>query len=103
MILILELPPLPPPPPLFILPAHFPHPPKKGHDVKSIAINFATTLLFLLPFALYLDDEDRSRYYAGIVVAFLALAVFLPPFGWMRPHPYTDLPGNRPLLFRKGN
>ncbi len=77
--------------------------PPKGHDVKSLAINFATTLLFLLPFALYFDDGDKAKYYAGIVVAFLALAVVLPPFGWMRPHPYTDLPGNQPLLFRKDN
>jgi hypothetical protein len=73
-----------------------------GHDVKSLGLNFATTLLFLLPFALYFDDGGgRGKLYAGLVVAFLALAVILPPFGWMRPHPYSDLPGNKPLLFRK--
>ncbi|KAL3809450.1 hypothetical protein ACHAXA_001278 [Cyclostephanos tholiformis] len=73
----------------------------QGHDIKSLAINFATTLLFLLPFALYFGDERKVTFYTGSVVAFLALAVVLPPFGWMRPHPYSDLPGNKPMLFRK--
>ena len=73
-----------------------------GHDIKSLAINFATTLVFLLPFALYFGDEGKSKFYAGGVLAVSALAVILPPIGWMRPHPYSDLPGNKPLLFRKG-
>ncbi|KAL3784434.1 hypothetical protein ACHAW5_006540 [Stephanodiscus triporus] len=71
------------------------------HDVKSLAINLATILLFLLPFALYLGDGEKATQYAGAVAAFLVLAVILPPFGWMRPHPYSDIPGNKPLLFRK--
>jgi hypothetical protein len=74
-----------------------------GHDIKSLAINFATALLFLLPFPLFFGDEGKAKFYTGVVVAFLVLAVILPPFGWMRPHPYSDLPGNKPLLFRKDN
>ncbi len=72
-----------------------------GHDIKSLAINFATTLVFLLPFALYFGDEGKSKFYAGGVLGVLVLAVILPPIGWMRPHPYSDLPGNKPFLFRK--
>jgi len=75
----------------------------QGHDIKSLAINFATLLLFLLPFALYLGEEEKRMTYVGVVVGFLALAVVAPPFGWMRPHPYTDMPGNEPLQFRKNN
>jgi hypothetical protein len=32
----------------------------------------------------------------GIVVISFGIAILLPPFGWMRPHPYTDIPGNTP-------
>jgi len=78
---------------------------KSGHDIKSLTLNFATTLLFILPFALYCygNDEAKVKLYIGVVVGFLALAIIVPPFGWMRPHPYTDIPGNEPLRFRKDN
>ena len=76
---------------------------QSGHDIKSLAINFATILLFLLPFALYYGDEEKAKMYCGAVVVFLALAIITPPFGWMRPHPYTDMPGNEPFRFRKEN
>jgi len=75
----------------------------QGHDIKSLVINFATTLLFLLPFALYFGEEEKGKLYIGVVVGFFLLALITPPFGWMRPHPYTDMPGNEPLQFRKNN
>lgn len=75
----------------------------QGHDIKSLVINLATILLFLLPFALYFGDEEKYKAYVGVVVGSLALALIVPPFGWMRPHPYTDMPGNEPLLIRKSN
>jgi len=87
-----------------------------GTDAKSIAINLASLLLFVLPFALYYCkvEEERQQegeeettikvlvktngYYAsiGVVVAAFAVAVLLPPVGWKRPHPYSDMPANRP-------
>jgi hypothetical protein len=76
-----------------------------GHDIKSLMLNFSTLLLFGLPFALYFygKDETKVKLLIGAVIGFLALAVVVPPFGWMRPHPYTDIPGNEPLRFRKDN
>jgi len=73
-----------------------------GHDIKSLALNMATTFLFFLPIALYLVSTHEQRLYCcGGVVAMLLLAIVVPPMGWMRPHPYTDLPGNTPFLLRK--
>ncbi|KAL9184627.1 hypothetical protein ACHAXT_012597 [Thalassiosira profunda] len=75
----------------------------QGHDIKSLALNLATFLLFMLPFALYFGEDEKAYTYVGVVVGFLLLAVIVPPVGWMRPHPYTDMPGNEPLQFRKNN
>ena len=76
---------------------------QSGHDIKSLAINLATFVVFVLPFALYFGEDEHAKMYIGAVVGFMALAAILPPFGWMRPHPYTDIPGNEPLTFRKDN
>ena len=74
-----------------------------GHDIKSLALNLATFLVFMLPFALYYGEEGKEKTYCGIVGVFMVLAIIAPPFGWMRPHPYTDMPGNEPFTFRKNN
>jgi hypothetical protein len=70
-----------------------------GHDPKSLALNLATLLLFLLPFGLYFDAEN-SQLYIAVVVACLLFSLIVPPVGWMRPHPYTDKPGNEPWTTR---
>mmetsp|Transcript_12384 Transcript_12384/g.21455 ORF Transcript_12384/g.21455 Transcript_12384/m.21455 type:complete len:85 (+) Transcript_12384:199-453(+) len=75
----------------------------QGHDIKSLMINFATILLFLLPFALYYGEQEKAQLYCGVVVGSLLLSLIVPPVGWMRPHPYTDMPGNEPLTFRKSD
>lgn len=65
-------------------------------DLKSLGLNIATTLLLLLPFALYFDRaSDRSSIYVAVVVVTFILAVLIPPVGWWRPHPYSDFPSNR--------
>lgn len=75
----------------------------QGHDAKSLAINLATILVFFLPFALYFGERERYAYYFSVVAGFLVIALVVPPVGWMRPHPYTDIPGNTPLTFRKSD
>lgn len=75
----------------------------QGHDLKSLALNLATILLFFLPFAIYFGKEEKAYFYIGVVGAFMLLAVIVPPFGWLRPHVYTDMPGNEPMQFRKSN
>jgi hypothetical protein len=71
-----------------------------GHDLKSLLINLASLLLILLPIAAYLDTE-RIKIYAGIVAASMVLAYVASPVGWMRPHPYSDMPENRGAGARK--
>jgi len=71
------------------------------HDAKSLLINLFSTLLFLLPFACYLD-QPNTKYYCGGVVASVAIAYLVPPMGWKRPHPYSDMPDNTPFP-RKNN
>ena len=77
----------------------------KGHDIKSLLINLATTLLFFLPFALYYDIQQQQSenvtLYCAVVAGGLLVAVITPPVGWMRPHPYSDMEGNVPFKFRR--
>ncbi|KAI2491036.1 hypothetical protein MHU86_23542 [Fragilaria crotonensis] len=50
-------------------------------DLKSLGLNIATTLLLLLPFALYFDRaSDRSSIYVAVVVVTFILAVLIPPW-----------------------
>lgn len=66
-----------------------------GTDLKSLALNLASILLFILPFAAYLD-KDNTKIYCGVVVGSFVVSVLVPPVGWMRPHPYSDIPSNKP-------
>lgn len=63
-------------------------------DVKSIFLNIASTVLILLPFAAYLDQE-RIVMWVGIVAGVFAITLLIPPLGWYRPHPYSDMESNR--------
>mmetsp|Transcript_7686 Transcript_7686/g.11192 ORF Transcript_7686/g.11192 Transcript_7686/m.11192 type:complete len:81 (+) Transcript_7686:175-417(+) len=67
----------------------------RGLDPKSLAINLATTLVFIIPFVIYYDN-DVGKKFCMVTGGSLLLAFLVPPIGWMRPHPYTDMPGNRP-------
>jgi 4-hydroxybenzoate polyprenyltransferase len=72
-----------------------PLPTASARDSKSVAINFSSALLIVLPAACYLQRE-RCWWYVGAVALAMAIAFALPPVGWKRPHPYSDMPGNRP-------
>lgn len=64
--------------------------------MKSLGLNIATTLLFLLPFAMYFDyGSERVTTYVVVVVAVFILVLLIPPMGWWRPHPYSDFSTNR--------
>jgi len=71
----------------------------RGLDPKSIAINIATTLFFFLPIAAYFDASN-ARFYCEVVGWSMALALLIPPFGWLRPHPYSDFAWNKPVGHR---
>ena len=71
----------------------------QGLDPKSIMINLATIFLFLLPFLAYFDRENGMKY-CQYVAGSMVLAFLVPPIGWMRPHPYTDKPGNEPIGYK---
>jgi hypothetical protein len=60
-----------------------------------VAINVASTLLFVLPFVAYFSRENAVKFAAVVGASFL-LAFVAPPVGWKRPHPYSDDPNNRP-------
>ena len=66
-----------------------------GHDMKSLALNFATTLLFFLPIAAYMYPEYAQPATLVVLVS-LVLSLLVPPVGWRRPHPYSDDPSNVP-------
>jgi hypothetical protein len=68
---------------------------KTQHDFKSMALNFASCLLLLLPFGAYLYNE-HFVYMTGAVILSFAVALLAHPVGWMRPHPYSDIPTNKP-------
>ena len=66
-----------------------------GLDLKSLAINFASCVLFVLPLAMYLYPEYMKEE-IGAVALSMCLSLLVPPMGWKRPHPYSDMPDNRP-------
>lgn len=66
-----------------------------GLDLKSLAINFASCILFVLPLAMYLYPEYMKEE-IGAVAGAMFLSLLVPPMGWKRPHPYSDMPDNRP-------
>ena len=72
-----------------------------GTDPKSVALNIASILLFLLSFVAYFYYEYIRQAAIAVVVSFL-IAYVTPPMGWRRPHPYSDDPNNRPYP-RKGD
>mmetsp|Transcript_11035 Transcript_11035/g.13294 ORF Transcript_11035/g.13294 Transcript_11035/m.13294 type:complete len:82 (-) Transcript_11035:598-843(-) len=67
----------------------------RGLDLKSIAINIASILFIILPIVAYLYQENARQLCGGVLAAF-AIAFLLPPVGWKRPHPYSDMPNNYP-------
>eukprot|EP00980_Cylindrotheca_fusiformis_P007579 scaffold1580_cov116-Cylindrotheca_fusiformis.AAC.14 len=73
-----------------------------GHDVKSLALNLASVLLILVPFVAYFFSEILQTW-AAVVAASFVVAVLLPPFGWRRPHPYSDDPSNYPYTIKKSD
>lgn len=72
----------------------------QGHDIKSLLLNLATLLLFILPVVAYLDQENAKNY-CLIVAGGLVISVLAPPFGFYRPHPYSDWPANKPFMFKR--
>ena len=66
-----------------------------GTDIKSLAINFASIMLLILPIVIYMDQTNAKKY-VGAVIGFFILAFIAPPLGWKRPHPYSDDPANKP-------
>eukprot|EP00934_Nitzschia_sp_Nitz4_P004123 Nitzschia sp. Nitz4//scaffold5_size260463//124895//125292//NITZ4_000981-RA/size260463-processed-gene-0.382-mRNA-1//-1//CDS//3329555337//4113//frame0 len=66
-----------------------------GHDMKSIAINIATTLVFLVPFVAYFNNPILVKFCLVAVVG-LSIAYVVPPVGYRKPHPYSDDPNNLP-------
>ena len=66
-----------------------------GIDIKSVLLNIASALLFLLPFVVYFASEYAQEGVLAVVISF-AIAFLAPPWGWKRPHPYSDNPKNVP-------
>ena len=65
-------------------------------DIKSIALNIFSILLFLLPFAAYFYEE-YLREALMVVGGSMVISVIAPPIGFRRPHPYSDDPNNMPF------
>ena len=66
-----------------------------GLDIKSLTLNAASLLLFLLPFPLYFYPTQQKEAIIIVAVAML-LGYLMPPMGWRRPHPYSDDESNVP-------
>eukprot|EP00538_Stauroneis_constricta_P003830 CAMPEP_0119554018 /NCGR_PEP_ID=MMETSP1352-20130426/6615_1 /TAXON_ID=265584 /ORGANISM="Stauroneis constricta, Strain CCMP1120" /LENGTH=80 /DNA_ID=CAMNT_0007600531 /DNA_START=65 /DNA_END=307 /DNA_ORIENTATION=- len=65
------------------------------YDMKSLLLNLASILLFVLPFSLYFYPENNTIAFGVVAGAFL-IGYVAPPLGWKRPHPYSDNPNNLP-------
>jgi hypothetical protein len=59
--------------------------------IKDALLNFAATIFFFLPFALFFHIELSTEYYWGTFVILL-LAYLYPPVSWKRPNEFSDDP-----------
>jgi len=70
-----------------------------GHDIKSLLLNLAMSILLALPYLAYMYPEyikeEIGVTIGGFVIAFLA-----PPYGVLRPHPFSDSAYNTPYLMK---
>mmetsp|Transcript_51854 Transcript_51854/g.155622 ORF Transcript_51854/g.155622 Transcript_51854/m.155622 type:complete len:81 (-) Transcript_51854:226-468(-) len=66
-----------------------------GTDLKSLVINLFTIFFFFLPIVCYFDRANAWNY-VGICGISFVIALIVPPMGWLRPHPYSDFPNNKP-------
>jgi hypothetical protein len=64
-----------------------------AHNLKSIVLNIITIMVFVWPFIAYFKPEVT---YAPVLGGAAVIALLVPPMGWKRPHPYSDMPSNRP-------
>lgn len=56
--------------------------------------NITCIFVFILPLVAYWANSYLS--YVGIAsIVSYGIAYILPPIGWKRPHPYSDMPENR--------
>lgn len=62
------------------------------YSLKGIAINLALSCLFVTPVLAYIlkDSSEHLRVLLYANVAFLTAIFLLPPWGWKKPHPYSD-------------
>lgn len=65
-----------------------------AHDLKSIVLNILSLVLFLFPIGCYFY-ADQIQTMALTVGVCLLIAFVTPPVGFLRPHPYSDMPSNR--------
>jgi len=60
---------------------------------KDLLLNFATILLFSLPFLLYFEPMDTtSKQWGAYVTIACAFAYLYPPVTWKRPNEHSDDP-----------
>ena len=65
------------------------------HGSNQGLVNFASFILIILPVACYLYQELWRELCAFTAFCFL-VAFCASPWGWKRPHPYSDNPLNKP-------
>ncbi|GKY90409.1 hypothetical protein MPSEU_000014800 [Mayamaea pseudoterrestris] len=65
-----------------------------GLDIKSITLNIASFLVFIFPIGCYFYAA-HFKLMLFVVALWLLAAYLAPPVGFLRPHPYSDIPANR--------
>lgn len=55
--------------------------------------------MLALPFAVYFYPE-YTKEEIGVTIGGFVLAFLAPPYGVLRPHPFSDLPYNKPYLMK---
>lgn len=57
---------------------------------KGLALNVFTLIVFVTPFILCLKGMDTWEWLWKVNAAALAVMFATPPWGWKKPHPYSD-------------
>jgi hypothetical protein len=71
-------------------------------DLKSLALNLASFIIFFFPIGCYFYTE-YIRHMLAVIGVWSMIAYLTPPIGFLRPHPYSDSSTNRPMGSRNTN
>mmetsp|Transcript_2516 Transcript_2516/g.7368 ORF Transcript_2516/g.7368 Transcript_2516/m.7368 type:complete len:83 (+) Transcript_2516:216-464(+) len=65
------------------------------YPAKGIALNVLLTIYFVTPFILTISGMHNWAWLWKVNAGATLVTIAVPPWGWKKPHPYSDQPHMR--------